>query len=190
MDDIPLISKRERERGLSKFVSFKRVPRIEFSFFSKLGLVLVLVAVLVGGGLYAWKFSLNKRVTDLKLELQQIKEQRNVALENELKNLSMILGGFKAVLDDHTYWTLFFKLLEDQTLNTITFKSFQGDSVSSAVIMQGYAPSFEVLAQQIKVFENTPGIVSANATGMTLSEIGEVNFGIKITFSKEIIRKK
>lgn len=189
MDNISLIPKGEKEQGLPKFVSFK-APKIEFSYFGRLGLILILIAGLAVVGLFTWKFFLNKEVTNLDLELKQITEQKDAALERDLQNLSAIMGVFKTILDDHSYWTLFFKLLEERTLNTITFKSFNGDDTTSTVTMGGSAPSYGVLAQQIKVFENTSGVASAYASGITLSETGKVDFNIKITFNKEIIRKK
>jgi len=189
MDNISLIPKEKKERGLPSFVSFK-APQIELSSLAKVGLVAILAVVLAIGGLYGWKIFLNKKVENLNSELQQITGQRDASLESRLQNLNAVLEVFKTVLDDHHYWTLFFKVIEERTLNTITFKSFDGDDAASAVIMDGSAPSYGVLAQQVKIFENTPGIVSAYASSIALSETGRVNFNIKIAFSKEVIRKK
>jgi hypothetical protein len=189
MDNISLIPKDRKDQGLPRFVSFK-APQIEFSSLGKIGLILILVISLATGGLYAWKFFLNKKVTNLNTSLQQITGQRDAALESRLENLNTVLEVFKTVLDDHRYWSLFFKVLEEKTLNTITFKAFEGDDTKTSVIMSGSAPSYGALAQQVKILENTQGIASVLASNMELSEIGRVNFDMEITFSKEITRKK
>lgn len=189
MENIPLISKGEREKGLSKFSSFNR-PRFKFSYTSKVLIGLLFISALALGGLYAFKFSLDKKSENLDLELQQIVEQRDMDFERRLKNLGALMEAFKSILDDHHYWTLFFKLLEEKTLSTITFKSFQGDDDSSTVMITGSSPSYGELAKQVKIFEDTPGVVSAHASGIALSEKGKVDFSIQIVFSKETIRKK
>ena len=189
MDNISLIPKDKKEHGLPKFVSFS-APQLEFSALAKIGLVAVLVFVIATGGLYAWKYNLNNKVKNLNSELQRITGQRDAFLESRLQNLNTVLEVFKNVLDDHNYWSLLFKMLEEKTLNTVTFKSFDGNDSASTAIMEGTAPSYGALAQQVKIFENTNGVVSANASGIALSETGKVNFTIKITFNKEIIRKK
>ena len=189
MDNISLIPKERKESGLPRFVSFK-APKLEFSPSAKIGLILILVVALTYSGFYVWKIALNKKITNLNSELQQTTGQRDAALESRLQNLNIVLEVFKTVLDDHHYWTLFFKTLEERTLNTITFKSFDGDDTASTVIMDGSAPSYGVLAKQVKIFEDTPGIASAYTSSIALSETGRVNFNIKITFSKEVIRKK
>lgn len=189
MDNISLIPKDKKDRGLPKFVSFS-APQMEFSALAKIGLAAVLVFVIAAAGLYVWKYNLNNKVKNLNSELQRITGQRDALLESRLQNLNTVLEVFKNVLDDHNYWSLLFKMLEEKTLNTVAFKSFDGDDSASAVIMEGTAPSYGALAQQVKIFENTNGVVSANASGIALSETGKINFTIKITFNKEIIRKK
>ena len=189
MDNISLIPKDKKERGLPKFVSF-RAPQIEFSALAKIGLVAILVFAAATGGLYAWKYTLNNKITNLNSELQRITGQRDAALESRLQSLNTVLEVFKNVLDGHNYWSLLFKMLEEKTLNTVTFKSFDGDDSASTAIMEGTAPSYGALAQQVKIFENANGVVSADASSIALSETGKVKFMIKITFNKEIIRKK
>lgn len=189
MDNISLIPKERKSKGLPGFVSF-RAPQIELTSIAKMGLALILVSFLATGGLYAWKYFLNKKIVSLNSELQTVTGQRDASLENRLQNLNSVLEIFKNVLDNHEYWTKFFGLLEEKTLNTVTFRSFDGDDAASTVVMDGSAPSYDVLARQIKIFEESEGIMSAAASSIALSETGRVNFTVKIVFNKDLIRKK
>lgn len=189
MDNISLIPKERKARELPSFVSFK-APHIELTSIAKVGLALILISFLATGGLYTWKYFLNKKVVSLNSELQTITGQRDASLESRLQNLNTVLEIFKNVLDNHKYWTKFLGLLEEKTLNTVTFRSFDGDDTASTVLLDGSAPSYDVLAQQIKIFEGSEGIASASASGIALSETGRVNFTMKLVLNKDLIRKK
>lgn len=190
MDNISLIPKKEKySRSLPRFVSF-RGPQLELSALAKLGLMLVAAAGLVSAGLYFWKYNLNKQAASFNTELQRLTGQRDMSLELRLNNLNSILEVFKNILDDHRYWSLVFKTLEEKTLNTVTFKSFDGDDADSVFLLTGRAPSYGVLAQQIKIFEDTPQIVSVKASNIGLAEDGRVDFTLAVNFSKDLIKKK
>ncbi len=161
MDNISLIPKDEvGNSGLPKFVSFKK-PDIEISALAKVGLILILVLLLVSAGFYFWKYQLNKQAESFNAELQNLTSQRDLSLENRLKNL-----------------------------NSVTFKSLEAGDSDNVIALSGLAPSYGVLAQQVKIFEDTPHIVSVNSSNIGLSAEGQVGFNLKIVFSKELITKK
>ena len=190
MDNISLIPKKEKDsRSLPRFISFRR-PQLELSAVAKLGLILIIAALAVSAGLYFWKYSLNKQAASFNTELQRLTSQRDMSLELRLNNLNSILEVFKSILDDHRYWSLVFKMLEEKTLNTVTFKSFDGDDADSVFLLTGRAPSYGVLAQQIKIFEDTPQIISVKASNIGLAEDGRVDFTLAVNFSKDLIKKK
>ncbi|MDP3764294.1 MAG: hypothetical protein Q8Q95_01595 [bacterium] len=190
MENISLIPKEESGGdGLPKFSSFKK-PDIELSALSKLGLGFIALLLVVAGGLYFWKYQLSNQAKAFNTELQNLTSQRDVSLENRLKNLNSVLEIFKGVLDEHKYWTLFFEVLEAKTLNSITFKTLEASDADNIINMSGAAPSYAALAQQIKILEDTPHVVSVMSSNIALSAEGKVNFGLKIVFAKDLIIKK
>ncbi len=189
-DNISLIPKEESgSNSLPKFASFRR-PDIELSSLSKLGLGLIAILLLITAGFYFWKYQLNNQAKAFNTELQSLTSQRDVSLENRLKNLNSVLEIFKGVLDEHRYWTLFFDVLETKTLNSVTFKTLETSDTDNTINMSGSAPSYGVLAQQVKILEDTPNVVSVTSSNIALSAEGKVNFGLKIVFSKDLIIKK
>lgn len=190
MDNISLIPKNESGgESLPKFVSFQKSP-LEFSALAKLGFGLIFLILILTGGLYFWKYRLNKQAEAFNTELQRLTGQRDMSLEARLNSLNSILEIFKGVLDDHRYFSEFFKVLEEKTLNTVTFKSLDADDAENSVALTGQAPSYGILAQQVKIFENTAGIASVAASEISLRENGKINFTLRINFAKDFIRKK
>lgn len=190
MDNISLIPKEEVGReNLPRFSSFKK-PDIELSAIAKLGLGFIGLLLLIAGGLYFWKYQLNNQAKAFNAELQNLTSQRDISLENRLKNLNSVLEIFKGVLDEHKYWTQFFEVLELKTLNTVTFKALEASEKDGIINLAGSAPSYGVMAQQVKIFEDTPNIVSVTSSNVGLATDGKVNFGLKIVFSKDLIIKK
>ena len=190
MDNISLIPKKEKDsRSLPRFVTF-RGPQLELSASAKLGLALIVAALAVTAGFYFWKYRLNQQVASFNTELQRLTSQRDMSLESRLNNLNSILEVFKGILDDHRYWSQIFKTLEEKTLNTVTFKSFDGNDGDSVFLLTGRAPSYGVLAQQVKIFEDTPQIISVKASNIGLAEDGRVDFALAVNFSKDLIKRK
>ncbi|MEK7175061.1 MAG: hypothetical protein AAB722_01870 [Patescibacteria group bacterium] len=191
MENISLIPKKEinKERRLPRFVTFE-APRLEFSALAKVGLGLIGVTLLFAGALYFWKYKLAQEVKTFNAELQRLIAERDMSLENRLKDLNNVLTVFKNVLDEHHYWSLVFNVLEAKTLNTVTFKSFEGAENNNEMVLEGAAPSYGALAQQVKIFEDAPGVTSVAASNIGVSEDGRVKFSLKMVFAKNLIRKK
>ena len=191
MENISLIPKREKEkeRSLPRFASFQRPP-IEFTVLAKIGLGLIAGALVLGGGVYFWKYSLIRQVESFNEELQNLTSQRDMSLESRLKDLNGVLEVFKDILDEHRYWSLVFKILEDKTLNSVTFKSFDGDETNNEFFLSGVAPSYGVLARQVKIFEDSPNVSAVSSSNISVSENGQIKFSIKINFSRDLILKK
>lgn len=191
MDNISLIPKSsgDGKKGLPSFISFQG-PRFEFTQLSKLGLGIVAILLLVSAGLFIWQKKLDNQLNSYDSELQGLISQRDLSLEERLKGLNMVLNVFKGVLDKHIYWTQIFKILEEKTLNTITFKNFGGDVSDNSINLSGKAQSYAALAKQVKIFEDTPGVKSVLSSGIGLSEDGKVDFSLDITFDGELLKKK
>lgn len=187
--NISLIPKSEQARGLPRFVSFNG-PKLDLTLPSKIGLGMVLLVVIIGLGLYAWKSQLNKQVKSFNAQLQQLIGQRDMALESKLKNLNAIMGVFGEVLDKHQYWSRVFEMLEKNTSSAVTFKSFDSDDAGNSIMLRGVTSGYGVLAEQIKIFENVPKITSVTASDMGLADGGGVKFALKIDFSPTLLKKQ
>jgi Tfp pilus assembly protein PilN len=191
MENISLIPKPQgtRRSGLPSFVSF-RGPSFELTQLAKVGLGVIVFLVLVWVGVFLWDRGMQNELDANNEELQQLVSRRDLSLEERLKNLNTVLTVFKGVLDRHVYWTQFFKILEERTLNTITFKSLSGDTGSGKIAMNGVAKSYGALAKQIKIFEGLPQIKSVSTSKIALTEKGVVEFSLELIVGEDLFRKK
>lgn len=185
MNEISLIPK--KDKGLPSFSTFQK-PRLEFNALAKAGVVLLALAVLAWGGLYLWQIGLNKQIQMYSQEKQQLTGQRNLELENKLKNLGVLLEVFNGILTNHRHWSKFFILLQQKTLNSVTFNAFKGDDKTTSIVLEGNSASYGALAQQVKVLENTAGVANVAATDIGLSEEGRVKFTLKLNFTPDLIK--
>ena len=185
MNEISLIPK--KDKGLPSFSTFQK-PKLEFNALTKVGLVLLALAVMAWVGLYLWQVNLNKQIQSYSQEKQQLTGQRNLELENKLKNLGVLLEVFNGILTNHRRWSKFFILLQQKTVSSIIFNTFKGDDKTASIVLEGSSASYGALAQQIKVLENTAGVAGVAAPNIGLSEEGRVKFNIKLNFISDLIK--
>lgn len=186
MENISLIPKSEKERGLPRFVSFQR-PQLKLGPVSKGGLALIAAVAILYGGAYFWQARLNKDLGGLNGRLQAVIGQRDMALENRLSGLGMALETFKSVFTGHRYWSKVFDMLEQSTLSDITFVSFDGNAAADRISLKGRAPSYAVLAQQIKLFQDAPDVIEVTTSGINLNQKGYLDFSVMIVFDRSLL---
>ncbi len=186
MDNISLIPKKEKG-NLPGFATFQG-PKFEFSRSAKVGLGLAGLTALIWAGLYFWQLNLQDKIKTSAGERQQLVGQRDMSSEERLKNLNVLLEVFKRVLTGHREWSKFFSLLEQKTINTVTFNTFKADDAMASVVLDGSVLSYSALAQQIKVLEETQGILNVVSSNIALAEDGRISFSLSLNISKELVR--
>lgn len=189
MDNVSLIPKTQKDKALPRFVSFQK-PKLELNILSKIGLGLLAAGLLAWLSIYIWAKRIEAQVASATIDLEQLIGQRDMSLETRLKNLNAVLGIFKGVLDEHLYWTQFFKTLESKTLNEITFKNFSAGTDDNSVTVEGSARDYSSLAREVKALEDTSGINNVTASDVGLSEQGRINFKIKIVLDPDTLKRK
>lgn len=131
---------------------FKNSGKSKFKLIFIASIILVSFSVLTASGLYAWQYFLQKDLNSL--------EQAPIASVNINK-----INRVKQLLNDHTYWSQVFPRIEKSTLSNLYFNSFSGDS-SGKISLQSNVPSYNVLAKQLKAFEQEFGQVDFSIGGL------------------------
>ena len=153
-------------------------------------------AVLVVSGAYVWLVLWEKEidmriantemnVMELSGKIEQAKKdvQEFSALEKKVKLLGQLL-------EDHIYWTNFFKFLEDNTLTEVFYSGgFSGDN-SGNYTFAANAKNFNGISEQLKVFKRNDYVRSVNVKGGKLSSGAEksagVNFDLQISVDPKL----
>lgn len=161
-------------------------------------LVLILTSAVVIPFLI-WIFLLiriNSIKSDIKaVETDIIETEKNskakVAEFEEVRALSNRIAPAKTILQKHTFWSNFFKSLEENTLADIVYNNLALDEKS--VILTGIAKNYEIIARQMVSFKNAPFIKDIKVSGLAAqtSPKGEmigVNFSFSVILNQDIFK--
>jgi len=78
--------------------------------------------------------------------------------------------------------------MEENTVNGITFTTFDGNYETGIFALGGVANNYNLLAQQIKAFEEEEKISRVGASNVKLNKEGAIEFNLQVTFNKELIK--
>jgi len=106
--------------------------------------------------------TLNLNIAKTNAEIVKVKSKADEALIYKEKSIAV-----SHLLANHVYWSNFFSWLEKNTLSTVRFDSFSGDT-KGVYTLTAKALSFSEASWQVKAFLNDPLVKKA--------EIDSVNF--------------
>jgi cytoskeletal protein RodZ len=136
--------------------------------------------------------ALADEISKVNQEISQIKNKSDEALS--YKDKSNELGD---LLSKHIYWTTFFSWLEQNTLNTVSYGSFSGDT-TGVYSLSAKALNYAQVSWQVKAFSDSPlvkkvevlGVTSASAKDKNQQAIASgVNFSMDLEVDPIIFRK-
>lgn len=186
--EISLIPKKQKERALPRFASF-RGPKIKPNLWSKLGIILLVLTIVASGGLFIWKGSLAKEKASLQEEFKNTVLNRDASLESELAGLDTLINSFVSVFKNQRNWSGLFGVIEKRTVQSVTFTSFNGSSQTGTFTLGGLAPDFNALAQQAKFLEEDDNIKRVEISNISVNKEGRITFNLSVTFDKKLLNK-
>lgn len=183
MADTPSFIPKRAPVGIVRRPEIRRQPVDKFII---LPAIILLVSFLLAGSIFLYRRFLENRVDDLNANLRRIEGQFEAPLINELTRISKEIEAAKLVLANHVENSEVFDFLEAYTHTDVYFTSFGFDGM--VVAMAGSAPSYTVLAEQMRLFESSGVISSVRISNLGLKETGEVSFDISLGFDTSIFR--
>ncbi len=141
------------------------------------------------GGVYLYKSSLQKEVSDIVVSLEIAKKAFEPSLIVELERFTSSINGAKNLFNQHRDISKIFKLINDLTLKDVKFSDFKYnvDDKIALLIMSGEAKSYTTIALQAKLFENSDFIDRVLFSNFTLKEGGKVSFSVEIIFKSSYL---
>lgn len=141
-----------------------------FSFF------LFVIACAVYLGLrFGYAPILSSRVDELDAELAALGEQIPEQQQAEFIQLYSQISNLQAVLKKHVMTSVVFPMIERNTHTDVTFTNFDLSVPESRLAIEGFARSYEVLAQQLGAWQNVREIEKSYVSESQLAE-GRVRF--------------
>lgn len=122
-----------------------------------------------------------KQLSDLNLQIDQSKDNINTVLlfQNKLKLASELLSR-------HIYWSNFFKFLEDNTIASVYYVNFSGDTKGKYSI-DAVANDYDSISQQVNAMKASDKVLSVSAKGGEAVQQGEgISGGVKFQLDMSV----
>jgi len=160
-------------------------------------IVMVLFVGILGGGLYYFNFDQGNKIKDLTskieiIEKQMTKEDQDNNLVDQSERLAKSVKSYNAYKTNDLNWQLFLNRVKDQTIKDVTYTSFTVDRIKSEFRVDGVAPSYRVIAEQLNIFNNDQNYASARLKSAVLRPESDsrsrVAFNIELTPKAEAFK--
>ena len=145
--------------------------------------VLVMVIVLVGG-LYFYKNSLENKLVSLDAEISALEKSRNKEAEQNILIFNKQILMLSDLLNKHVYWTTAFSKIEGLTQNQVQFNSVTATLTNTRVDFKATAANYTTVARQIAAFLSDESITDINLNKITSLTNGQLEFTMQIIFDR------
>ncbi len=158
----------------------------EFSPYIVFGLVIAVVlayVVLLYLGNKTSKIS-----WDLAEKISQVGTKDERALEARILLEKQRINDFSKLFADHQEASNFFKFLEENSHPKIWFNELELSSKDSQAILSGETSNFEILGQQIAIFQSQVFVRIVEISNLSIGKDGKANFTVLLTLDPKIFQ--
>lgn len=171
-----------------------RIQRADtVSIFTLLSTLVFFLAIIAGGGIFFWKYTLQNDVKAVELVLVKEKNDFDEREITELTKLDQRLTAASQLLDSRLYTSKIFQLLNANTIQTVRFAKFSVDPLLTdknklKVLVSGQAKDYASVALQADVFSKlTDSVLEYEFSNLTLDQSGNVLFDMNATIDKRAV---
>lgn len=151
---------------------------------------LAVAAVIVYGGLFVYQSVLNNQIDGLAVSLDRAKGAFETNLISELQIMDARLSTGGMLLKRHGALSPLFALLEENTVQTLRYKSFslktENDGASS-VVLRGEADDYASIALQSDIFSQNKYLKDYIFSNLTLNQDGRISFDFSAKINSALL---
>lgn len=160
-------------------------------------IVLLVATSLVGGGLYWLNYNETNKINNLTSQVNTVvKEiQKRDSDGNLLENSNRInnaVKNYNKYSKEALDWKVLLTNIKDETLKEVTYSSFGIDYDRNNFRIDGVAPSYRVVAEQLNIFKNNKNYPKVNLKAATLRPESDassrVAFSLELTLSADALK--
>ncbi|RKX90929.1 MAG: hypothetical protein DRP84_12380 [Spirochaetes bacterium] len=160
----------------------------------------ILFTVLIIGAVYLWMVWQESKVTaeTVNIDDQIVAVDKKIKDYNEIKQnaqeLQNKIGAAEGLLNKHIYWTKFFDLLEQNTVQGIYYVSIAADT-EGGIILSAIAEDYTTIARQLVAFNEATDFVNQAKVSSAVAQTGEegqisgVSFNIDLQLTNNVFIK-
>ena len=154
-------------------------PQGDVNLFLVLSIAVTIIMCAAAGGVYLYQITLTKNNTAKDEQIKAARASFGIEDIAELKIRSRQLSAAQQLVNSHSAPSLFFSLLERNTLKNVRFKTFSMSTSEGGILlkMTGEGRSFNSVAYQSEVFtELTKEFTQPMLSNFVLEDTGRVLF--------------
>lgn len=184
----------------TSFIPKKSIVQERVSEASSFGLVMIIsifilfCTLLVIGGLYFYKKSIDANIIKMEQDLNLAKSRFEPAKIIELQLLDKRLRASSEVLSKHVAMTPIFKALQAITMKTVRFTKFNseyaGGGSKVSIKMSGIANGYRTVALQADLFTTEKNFIDPVFSNLTLDLKGNVLFDLNFSVDSSFVNYK
>src|SRR3989344_1834835 len=148
--------------------------------FISTGITIIVLMLVLSGGLFYYKISLENKMSGLDLELAALEKKRDNKVESNLLILDKQLSLISNLLDSHVVWSKALSKIESLLQPQVQFVSFSAAVGDNRFEFKALATSFTVVAKQIAAFASDPSIRDVSLNDVHVLTSGRLEFSVKL----------
>lgn len=167
----------------AKVRNWNQIIRLLFSAF----LISIFILAIFYSGLLFFERNLDIKQKTTTQEISEIHEDilsfdnLNKEIEELGKQIALVYNS----LNKHIYWTNFFELLEEYTLDDVNYSGFSAGN-GGVLTLNAIGSDFDSVSKQLQVLENSKDFITdIKVSSAALSELG-VSFSITLTLDPDL----
>ncbi len=171
---------KEKEAKEVEFIPEELISPLKFLNELKMPIFIISATIILLGLIYSILVAEGIRKQSAIKRLDQDIQQLDYKITNyqkivkDARDLQSSFSIIKLKLDDHIYWTKFFKVLEENTLPSVYYLGVTGD-IGGKFVFSMVTKNYEDIAKQLVVFQNLTQYVDSVSFSSAAAEVGTDN---------------
>lgn len=154
------------------------------------GFTVFLLTIAAYGGLILLNRAQSKALNEIAAQIQQKQETFEEDSMKEITLLDSRLKNIRSLLAQHVFVSNLFRLIERDTLTQTNFLDFDFLTKERTITLSGETSSYALLAQQITIFEDDPGIERAQFEGLGRAGENKVQFKLTLILKPAVLQEQ
>ena len=185
---IPIDEK--RYGGMTAGLSVPRFVSPKLKIISGILLVITIILMVLSGLEYYWlNIRLRGEVNSLKNQVEAVDVKQKTLQTQQFVVVQSQLRSLRSILENHIYATNLFEFLESIAHPKTRFIGLGADLDSRVIKLRVEAASFAVVAEQLKILENSPLVEKFSTSDFSTGQKGEISFSLDVTLKNSVFRK-
>ncbi len=154
------------------------------------GVVLLVAATFCSLYLFFINRSVTAQIADVKANIDEYENNRNLALESDILSLDEKIKIFSGLLNNHTYFANFIGWLRNNISSGVKFNSVKVSIAAGdlKVDISGTAKTYKDVARQLAIFSASDVIKSYTIGSLSFSDTSGVSFSSALIMGLSILK--